>query len=124
MWPRAWQPAWTPPVDAVLITLAPHPSVLLILGKRDSGKSALGYRLLEQSRPADAIAVFECNVARYPSSANVYDSLGDALDAAGQRERALENYEKACAIAEATAARGIEMYRANRDRLLKELGAQ
>ncbi len=30
--------------------LVPHPSIVLVLGKRGSGKSALGYRLLELSR--------------------------------------------------------------------------
>lgn len=43
-------PAYTPPVDARWLTLAPHPSVILILGKRAGGTSALGYRLLELFR--------------------------------------------------------------------------
>ena len=33
--------AYTPPIDAHWLTLAPHPSVILVLGKRGSGKSAL-----------------------------------------------------------------------------------
>ena len=39
-----------PPIDVRWLSLAPHPSVILILGKRSSGKSALGYRLLELFR--------------------------------------------------------------------------
>ena len=41
------RPTCTPPVDVRWLRLAPHPSVTVILGKRGSGKSALGYRLLE-----------------------------------------------------------------------------
>ena len=31
-------------------SLVPHPSIVLVLGKRGSGKTALGYRLLELLR--------------------------------------------------------------------------
>jgi len=44
------KPAWTPPPDMHWLRLAPHPSVTLVLGRRGSGKSALGYRLLELLR--------------------------------------------------------------------------
>ena len=43
-------PAWMPPPDAEWLGLLRHPAVAFILGKRDSGKSALGYRLLELLR--------------------------------------------------------------------------
>ena len=36
--------------DVQWLRLAPHPSVTLVLGKRDAGKSALGYRLVELNR--------------------------------------------------------------------------
>lgn len=61
----------------------------------------LGYQLLGAGRTDEAIAVFERNVRRFPESANVYDSLGDALDAAGRAEEAETNYTKACAMGRA-----------------------
>ena len=39
-----------PPPDARYLSLAPHPSVLLTIGRRGSGKSALNWRLLELFR--------------------------------------------------------------------------
>ena len=38
----------------------------------------LGYQLLFQAKPEEAIAVFKANVERYPGSANVFVSLADA----------------------------------------------
>jgi hypothetical protein len=58
----------------------------------------LGYNLLQANRVAEAIDVFKLNVEAYPNSANVYDSLGDALAAAGRKEEAIKSYEKALAI--------------------------
>ena len=57
-----------------------------------------GYTLLARQRVADAIEVFKLNVEAYPNSANVYDSLGDAYQAAGRKEDAIKAYEKALSI--------------------------
>ena len=54
----------------------------------------LGYRLLGEERNEEAVAVFEMNVEAYPDSWNVHDSLGEALAALGQTERALESYRR------------------------------
>ena len=48
--PAAKGPLWTPSPDAIWLDLVRHPSVVLIIGKRGSGKSAFGYRLLELQR--------------------------------------------------------------------------
>jgi CubicO group peptidase (beta-lactamase class C family) len=58
----------------------------------------LGYMLLQRSRTADAIVIFKLNVAEYPKSGNVYDSLADAYEKDGQKPLAIENYRKAVAI--------------------------
>lgn len=57
-----------------------------------------GYTLLAKKRVADAVEVFKLNVEAYPNSANVYDSLGDALEAAGRKEEAIRSFEKALTI--------------------------
>jgi len=54
----------------------------------------VGYWLLTRKKLPEAIAVFEMNVADFPDSWNVHDSLGEACAAAGQRERAIASYEK------------------------------
>jgi CubicO group peptidase (beta-lactamase class C family) len=54
----------------------------------------LGYSLLRDGRVAEAIAVFKVNVELYPQSSNVYDSLGEAHLANGDKELASINYKK------------------------------
>jgi CubicO group peptidase (beta-lactamase class C family) len=54
----------------------------------------LGYEYLAAERVDVATAVFEKNVEAYPGSANVYDSLGEALMVAGDTEAAIANYER------------------------------
>ena len=58
----------------------------------------LGYKLLKQMDLESALYVFEKNAVLFPTSANVYDSLGEALSIAGSRERAIESYRKAIAL--------------------------
>jgi transcriptional regulator GlxA family with amidase domain len=57
--------------------------------------NALGYQLLGANRNQEAIDVFKLNVAAFPQSGNVYDSLGEAYMKAGENQKALENYNKA-----------------------------
>ncbi|MEP6945852.1 MAG: tetratricopeptide repeat protein [Acidobacteriota bacterium] len=58
----------------------------------------LGYDLLAKKRVADAVEIFQLNAETNPGSANVYDSLGDALVIAGKTDEAIRSYEKAVAI--------------------------
>jgi predicted alpha/beta superfamily hydrolase len=57
----------------------------------------IGYQLLlgPDKKVAEAIEVFKVNVERYPESANVHDSLGEAYEAAGKLDLARAGYQKA-----------------------------
>jgi predicted alpha/beta superfamily hydrolase len=57
--------------------------------------NVMGYRLLGSGRVEDAITVFRRNVEWYKDSANVHDSLGEALEAAGRLDEALACYQRA-----------------------------
>ena len=71
----------------------------------------VGYALLGSGRPESAIGVFETNVERYPDSPNVYDSLGDAYDAADRLDDAIASYEEAVRRAETVEHPNLEVYR-------------
>ncbi|MGH7452190.1 MAG: serine hydrolase, partial [bacterium] len=61
---------------------------------REPQLNDLGYKLLAQKKFKEAIAVFQLNVEAFPSSANVYDSLGEAYMLNGDKALAIKNYEK------------------------------
>jgi tetratricopeptide (TPR) repeat protein len=54
----------------------------------------LGYEFFRQGKIDAAIKLFQKNAQEYPESSNVYDSLGEACAAAGQKALAIGNYEK------------------------------
>jgi transglutaminase-like putative cysteine protease/tetratricopeptide (TPR) repeat protein len=60
----------------------------------EAGFNALGYKLLNEQKFSDAIEIFKLNVEAYPESSNVYDSLGEAYMKSGEKELAIENYQK------------------------------
>jgi tetratricopeptide (TPR) repeat protein len=64
----------------------------------ESDINAFGYSLLRRNEVNEAIAVFKLNVEAYPQSANAYDSLGEAFMVQGDKEKAIENYQKALTI--------------------------
>lgn len=53
-----------------------------------------GYNLLGNKKIPDAILVFQKNLELHPGSWNVYDSLGEAYLASGDKDLALRNYRK------------------------------
>ncbi len=81
-----------------------------------------GYDLLTAGKITDAIELFKKNVANYPESANVYDSLGEAFEKNGQLKQARENYEKAFQIAKQKGdERLAPLFKANLDRVSEKL---
>ncbi len=79
----------------------------------------IGYRLLGTALASEAIAVFRKNVEAYPTSANVYDSLGEALEKSGRLEEASRNYEQAWQIGKLTSDPNTEVFRQNYERTKK-----
>jgi CubicO group peptidase (beta-lactamase class C family) len=57
-----------------------------------------GYRLLSSGKIKEALALFKLNVMTYPASWNAYDSYGEALARIGERENAINMYEKSIAL--------------------------
>ena len=55
----------------------------------------LGYQLLWREMYEAAIEVHKLNIQAFPESANPFDSLGEAYEASGENELAIESYEKA-----------------------------
>ena len=56
--------------------------------------NAAGYRFLREQRVADAVKVFTLNTELFPMSGNPWDSLGEALLAAGEKEKAIAAYRR------------------------------
>jgi hypothetical protein len=55
----------------------------------------LGYGLLQRDALPEAIAIFRIIVETFPESANAYDSLGEALMAAGKKDESRTSYQRA-----------------------------
>jgi tetratricopeptide (TPR) repeat protein len=58
----------------------------------------LAYQLLQQQKTDEAIAMFRKNLKDHPNSWNCYDSLGEGLQAKGDKKGAIENYSKALSM--------------------------
>jgi tetratricopeptide (TPR) repeat protein len=61
----------------------------------ESEFNSLGYEHLRKNEYDNAIGVLKMNVALYPESDNVYDSLADAYLRSGDSLQAFNNYKKA-----------------------------
>lgn len=72
----------------------------------------LGYNYLREKDYQNAIAVFKMNVAIYPESGNVYDSLADGYLRSGDSLQAFTYYQKALEInpSNSRAVKYIEAY--------------
>ncbi len=81
----------------------------------------VGYQHLFANQPEEAIAVFKLNVERYPGSANVYDSLGEAYERGGRLDLATPLYEKAQALGKQNNDPNAALFRANYDRAAEKL---
>lgn len=79
----------------------------------------IGYTFMQNNELEKAIAVFKYNVELYPESANVYDSLGEALESSGEIHAAAENYRAAVKFGELRNDPNLEIYKRNLERAEK-----
>lgn len=56
--------------------------------------NSLGYQLVGQRKLDEALRIFQLNVQLHPDSWNAYDSLGEAYMNLGDKELAIQNYQK------------------------------
>ena len=96
---------WEPPDNGTFADLEGHYRSLssrfgYTIKPPEALVNRVGYQLLRAGDVTDAIAVFKKNVANYPRSANVYDSIAEAYEKNGDGKAARENYEKAWKMAE------------------------
>ena len=63
-------------------------------GIKENEINGVGYQLLQNGKKKEAIEVFKINVENFPKSGNVYDSLGEAYLADGNKNMAIANYSK------------------------------
>lgn len=76
----------------------------------------LGYQLLFEQKPEEAISVFKTNVERYPASANVYDSLAEAYERGGRIDLAEPLYDKARMLGQQNNDPNAAIFKANYER--------
>lgn len=77
----------------------------------------MGYTALGNDQKEDAIKLFRENVKRYPDSANVYDSLGEALEKSDELKEARDLYRKAWKLAGKADLAATPVYRQNLERV-------
>jgi CubicO group peptidase (beta-lactamase class C family) len=56
--------------------------------------NSMGYRLLMEGQPAEALKVLQANVALYPEDANAHDSLGEVYFRSDKKAEAIASYKK------------------------------
>jgi CubicO group peptidase (beta-lactamase class C family) len=61
---------------------------------REYAMNNIGYVFMRKKQYQNAIKIFQLNVAAYPESFNVYDSLGEAYMENRDKELAIKNYER------------------------------
>jgi dienelactone hydrolase len=81
----------------------------------------LGYLAVQIPDTRAAVAIMQVNVDGHPKSSNAWDSLGDALLADGQREKAREAAQKALALVDSDTAETEEQRKLIRDSAQQKL---
>ncbi|MCJ8273028.1 MAG: alpha/beta hydrolase-fold protein [Psychrosphaera sp.] len=87
----------------------------------EGSMNTLGYRLLGEKKIEESIEVFTYNTELYPHSTNPYDSLADALEAAGKLAEAKATLEEAVKIATTNKARNLAQLQGHLKDVTKKL---
>jgi tetratricopeptide (TPR) repeat protein len=90
----------------------------------ETAVNRLGYQALAQKQVPVALGFFRLNAKNYPESANVHDSLGDALEASGALEEALASVSKAADLGAKSGDPNTKVYREHADRLRVRLATR
>ena len=80
----------------------------------------LGYNYLGKEDFDNAITVFKENVKRFPNSANVYDSLGEAYEKSGNTNLAKANYQMAVKLTQESNHPNLAIFKENLKRVSAE----
>ncbi len=81
----------------------------------------MGYEFLRNGETKNAINIFIENTKRFPNSANVYDSLGEAYENDNQFEMAYNNYQKACKLAKEQYLNTLSVFEKNLKRVKNQI---
>jgi hypothetical protein len=85
----------------------------------------VGYEHIRSGDAKGAVEIMKLNVAAYPNSPNVYDSVSDAYVANGQKDLARQNAKKAIELLSSDRTDNEQfrnLIRANAEQKLKQLG--
>jgi dienelactone hydrolase len=85
----------------------------------------VGYEHIQSGDAKGAVEIMKLNVAAYPNSPNVYDSVSDAYVANGQKDLARQNAKKAIELLSSDRTDNEQfrnLIRANAEQKLKQLG--
>ena len=85
----------------------------------------VGYEHIQSGDTKGAVEIMKLNVAAYPNSPNVYDSLSDAYLANGQKDLSRQNAKKAIDLLSSDTTYNEQvrnLIRANAEQKLKQLG--
>jgi tetratricopeptide (TPR) repeat protein len=88
-----------------------------IAGATENELNLYGYQLLNQNQQDKAIQMFILNTQRHPTSANVWDSLGEGYALKGDKKNAIASFKKSLSMNPAPNVK------ANSEKYLKQLGA-
>jgi len=77
----------------------------------------IGYNFLRDNKLKKALDAFELAMTLYPESVNTYDSYGEGLVAAGQKEKALQIFSEGYELAKRTGDENLPIIEANLKKL-------